>query len=178
MEDGKEPQLKENLLQQDDVKEYDLPAQMINERHRSRSENQEKYILKINSDNNFNYLTENKDNTMNRNKISTSKYNCLNVIPKILYEQFSKVANIYFLILAILQMIPQISPSGGSPVILAPLMFVVIVNGLKDYYEDYKRKESDNRENRSKVTVCAKQGDYISNWEDIKVGSIIKVYSK
>lgn len=37
------------------------------------------------------------------NKIRTSKYTYWNAIPKILLEQFSKVGNIYFLILAILQ---------------------------------------------------------------------------
>lgn len=37
------------------------------------------------------------------NLISTSKYTWYNVIPKILIEQFSKMANIYFLIIAIMQ---------------------------------------------------------------------------
>ena len=160
-------QLKEELLEKNQV-------HSINESQKVQEE--EQYVLNINADNNFSYLTNQKENSMNNNKISTSKYNCMNVFPKILYEQFSKEANIYFLILAILQMIPQISPSGGSPVILFPLAFVVLVNGLKDYYEDYKRKESDNRENRSSVIVCEKEGDLMSKWENIKVGNIIKVY--
>jgi hypothetical protein len=37
------------------------------------------------------------------NKISTSKYTWYNVFPKILIEQFSKMANVYFLIIAIMQ---------------------------------------------------------------------------
>ena len=37
------------------------------------------------------------------NKISTSKYTWINCIPKIIYEQFRKLANFYFLIIAILQ---------------------------------------------------------------------------
>jgi hypothetical protein len=37
------------------------------------------------------------------NRISTSKYTWYNVFPKILIEQFSKMANIYFLIIAIMQ---------------------------------------------------------------------------
>ena len=32
------------------------------------------------------------------NKITTSKYNCVNFIPLNLIEQFSKIANIYFLV--------------------------------------------------------------------------------
>ena len=46
----------------------------------------------------------NSINTDNENnKISTSKYTLLNFIPKILLEQFSKMANIYFLIIAVMQ---------------------------------------------------------------------------
>jgi phospholipid-transporting ATPase len=41
--------------------------------------------------------------TQELNKISTSKYNFINAIPKILLEQFSKMANIYFLIIAFMQ---------------------------------------------------------------------------
>lgn len=39
------------------------------------------------------------------NSISTSKYTYLNCFPKILMEQFSKLANIYFLMIAIMQVI-------------------------------------------------------------------------
>jgi len=39
------------------------------------------------------------------NKIWTSKYTWLNCFPKILYEQFKKLANFYFLIIAILQVL-------------------------------------------------------------------------
>lgn len=46
-----------------------------------------------------------KNNKLLTNKICTSKYTFLNCFPKILWEQFSKVGNIYFLFLAILQVI-------------------------------------------------------------------------
>ena len=32
------------------------------------------------------------------NRIQTSKYTCVSFVPKNLYEQFSKLANIYFLV--------------------------------------------------------------------------------
>ena len=70
-------------------------------------------------------------------------------------------------------MVPYISPSGGSPVILIPLVFVVAINGLKDFYEDYKRKESDNRENYSKVKVLNDKEK--KDWENISTGMIVKV---
>ena len=36
------------------------------------------------------------------NRISTTKYTCLTFLPKNLFEQFSKMANAYFLIIMIL----------------------------------------------------------------------------
>jgi phospholipid-transporting ATPase len=68
------------------------------------------------------------------NGIKTSKYTPLNFIPKNLTIQFSKVANLYFLIIGIMQMINSISVSGGFPVIFIPLSIVVGVSALKDFY--------------------------------------------
>ena len=75
------------------------------------------------------------------NKISTSRYTWYNCFPKILVEQFSKMSNIYFLIIAILQCYKEISNADGRPVILLPLIVVVLINGIKDFYEDLKRKK-------------------------------------
>ena len=86
-----------------------------------------------------------------KNTISTSKYNCMTFLPKNLYEQFNKLANIYFLILAVLQSIPVISNSGGIPSILLPLSIVLFISGFKDLMEDRKRKKSDLEENNRKV---------------------------
>ncbi len=51
------------------------------------------------------YVT-NKDNThdrrMTNNAICTSKYTILTFIPKNLFEQFSKMANVYFLFIMVL----------------------------------------------------------------------------
>ena len=42
-----------------------------------------------------------------------------------------------------MQLIPIISISNGLPVIFLPLIIILIIIGVKDYYEDYKRKMSD-----------------------------------
>ena len=81
---------------------------------------------------------------MVNNSIKTSKYNFIDFVPLNLIVQFSKLPNIYFLIIGIMQMIPQISISGGFPVIFIPLSIVVSVSALKDLFEDLKRKKSDN----------------------------------
>ena len=47
------------------------------------------------------------------NSICTGKYNLFTFLPKALYEQFRRVANIYFLSVAIISLFPAIS--GRSP---------------------------------------------------------------
>ena len=43
-------------------------------------------------------LTHSADIDIGLNKISTSKYNFITFLPKNLFEQFSKLANLYFLV--------------------------------------------------------------------------------
>lgn len=90
---------------------------------------------------------------MKDNSISTSKYTCLTFVPKNILEQFSKMANLYFLIIGLLQMIDEISTSGGYPVTYAPLTVIILVSALKDLFEDLKRNKSDREENMSQVLV-------------------------
>lgn len=68
------------------------------------------------------------------NRIKTSKYTFYNFVPLNLFVQFSKVANLYFLVIGIMQMIKAISVSGGFPVIFIPLSIVVGVSAFKDFY--------------------------------------------
>jgi phospholipid-transporting ATPase len=79
-------------------------------------------------------ITNIPDMDVCNNGIKTSKYTPINFIPKNLIIQFSKVANLYFLIIGIMQMIDSISVSGGFPVIFIPLSIVVGVSALKDFY--------------------------------------------
>ena len=57
------------------------------------------------------------------------------------------MANVYFLIITCMQMIPVISISGGKPAMLAPLLVVITLTMIKDIYEDLKRHRSDRHEN-------------------------------
>ena len=86
--------------------------------------------------------------------MNTSKYTWWNFLPYNGFLQFSKMANIYFLFICVLQCIPNISVTQGSPTTLAPLAFVVIVSMVKDLFEDIKRKSSDKEENERKVLAA------------------------
>ena len=109
------------------------------------------------------------------NEISTSKYNCITFVPKNLVEQFSKVANMYFLIMGLLQMVDEISASGGVPTTYFPLSVIILISALKDLYEDYKRHKSDNEENNKKVEVLTDSGFKFMAWKEVRVGDIVKV---
>ncbi|KAK1317456.1 Phospholipid-transporting ATPase 1 [Acorus calamus] len=87
------------------------------------------------------------------NSIRTSKYSVLTFLPRNLYEQFHRVAYIYFLIIAILNQLPQLAVFGRATSIL-PLAFVLLVSAVKDAYEDYRRHRSDRIENnRTALTL-------------------------
>lgn len=109
------------------------------------------------------------------NAISTSKYNLATFLPRNLFEQFSKVANLYFLLIAILQVIPDISNTNNQPLQLLPLGFIIFVSMLKDAFEDYKRHKSDFEEN-NKETLVLKNGEFVKVlWKDLLIGDIVKV---
>jgi hypothetical protein len=74
-----------------------------------------------------------------------------NFLPKNMLLQFSKRANLYFLLVLALQVIKPISMSAGKPNILVPLLVVVGISAVKDLLEDMKRRKIDKLENESKV---------------------------
>ena len=109
------------------------------------------------------------------NEIKTSKYTALNFLPLNLFYQFSKIANIYFLMIGVMQMIPEITISGGIPVIFMPLSFVVLVSGVKDFFEDLKRKQSDKEVNGMEAEVLTETGFRHCQWRDLRLGQLVRV---
>ncbi|KAJ6490741.1 hypothetical protein C8R47DRAFT_1123410 [Mycena vitilis] len=91
------------------------------------------------------------------NQVITSKYTLITFLPRNLLEQFRRVANIFFLAIAILQFFPKFSTISPGLVIF-PLLVVLAITGGKDAYEDTKRHQSDRRVNQSPVLVLAAEG--------------------
>ncbi|KAK0597902.1 hypothetical protein LWI29_029634 [Acer saccharum] len=73
------------------------------------------------------------------NYISTTKYNFFSFLPKALFEQFNRVANIYFLIAALLSLTP-LSPFSAASMLM-PLAIVVGVSMAKEGLEDWRSYE-------------------------------------
>ncbi|KAJ7220788.1 phospholipid-transporting ATPase 1 [Mycena pura] len=86
-----------------------------------------------------------------RNKVRTTKYTILTFVPKNLYEQFRRIANIYFLTVTVLQLFPVFGSAAG-PVAVLPLAFIIAVTGIKDGIEDYRRGRLDEEVNNSPTT--------------------------
>ncbi|KAI8470537.1 MAG: ATPase, phospholipid transporter [Monoraphidium minutum] len=109
------------------------------------------------------------------NEISTAKYTILTFLPINLFEQFTRVANLYFLLCAILQLIPGLSPTSWFTTV-APLVFVLAVNAVKEGYDDACRHRNDTQINNRRVIMLeAEQGEVSVFWKDIVAGDLIKV---
>ncbi|KAK4152472.1 hypothetical protein C8A00DRAFT_34827 [Chaetomidium leptoderma] len=91
------------------------------------------------------------------NFIRSSRYTVWNFLPKQLFFQFSKLANFYFLVIGILQMVPGLSTTGTYTTI-GPLIAFVTLSMAKEGYDDYRRYRLDKLENRSSVLVLDPQG--------------------
>ncbi|PQE21661.1 phospholipid-translocating P-type ATPase protein [Rutstroemia sp. NJR-2017a WRK4] len=111
------------------------------------------------------------------NHISTAKYNVATFVPKFLFEQFSKFANLFFLFTAALQQIPNISPTNQYTTI-GPLILVLLVSAGKEAVEDYRRKTSDNSLNNSKARVLRGSQFTDTKWINVAVGDIVRVESE
>lgn len=91
------------------------------------------------------------------NFIRSSRYTVWDFLPKQLFFQFSKLANFYFLIIGVMQMIPGLSTTGTYTTI-APLIFFVGFSIAKEGFDDYRRYQLDKQENRSSVWVLDPEG--------------------
>ncbi|KAF5206120.1 Phospholipid-transporting atpase [Thalictrum thalictroides] len=108
------------------------------------------------------------------NYISTTKYNIITFLPKAIFEQFRRVANLYFLMAAILSLTP-VSPFTAVSMI-APLAFVVGLSMAKEALEDWRRFMQDMEVNSRKINIHTGDGVFsYKAWQKIRVGDVVKV---
>ena len=100
------------------------------------------------------------------NKIDTTKYTIFTFLPKALFLQFVRLANIYFLVCAILQCIPIISPLSPATAVV-PLVIVLSVSIIREGIEDYSRASLDKQQNNEETTAYRDH-----NWEKITSGEL------
>uniref|UniRef100_A0A8B9YYY1 Phospholipid-transporting ATPase n=1 Tax=Buteo japonicus TaxID=224669 RepID=A0A8B9YYY1_9AVES len=108
------------------------------------------------------------------NAIKTYKYNPITFLPLNLFEQFKRAANFYFLVLLILQSIPQITTLSWYTT-LVPLLLVLGITAVKDLVDDIARHRMDNEVNNRTCEVIRDGRFKNTKWKDIKVGDIIRL---
>ncbi|KAJ8252755.1 hypothetical protein GJAV_G00205210 [Gymnothorax javanicus] len=107
------------------------------------------------------------------NRIVSSKYTFWNFIPKNLFEQFRRIANFYFLIIFLVQLIID---TPTSPITSGlPLFFVITVTAIKQGYEDWLRHKADNSINRCPVHVIQHSKVVMKQSRKLRVGDIVRV---
>ncbi|XP_033951833.1 phospholipid-transporting ATPase IC [Pseudochaenichthys georgianus] len=108
------------------------------------------------------------------NAIKTYKYNILTFIPLNLYEQFKRVANLYFLALLILQIIPDITTLPWYTTLI-PLVVVLSITAIKDLVDDLARHRMDKEINNRKSEVLLDGRFQEIKWSNMQVGDVVRM---
>ncbi|XP_042663632.1 phospholipid-transporting ATPase VD isoform X4 [Tyto alba] len=110
------------------------------------------------------------------NKIRTTKYTLLNFLPRNLFEQFHRVANLYFLFLVVLNWVPLVE-AFQKEITMLPLVAVLTIIAVKDGLEDYSKYKMDKQINNLLTKVYSrKEKKYIDEcWKNVNVGDFIRL---
>lgn len=103
------------------------------------------------------------------NEIRTSLYSWWNFVPKILFEEFSKLPYFYFLFMTVLQCIPAVSNTSGFPTLAPILTLMVSASAAIKLIEDRARHRADKEANNSPTQCKGDASLRDSVWKDIKV---------
>lgn len=109
-----------------------------------------------------------------KNVIRNQKYSIFTFIPKVLFEQFKFFLNLYFLVMALSQFIPEIR-IGYLYTYWGPLGFVIFVTMCREALDDYRRYRRDKEANSQKFRKLTRDGMVPVPSSNIKVGDLIVV---
>uniref|UniRef100_A0A672UIX0 Phospholipid-transporting ATPase n=1 Tax=Strigops habroptila TaxID=2489341 RepID=A0A672UIX0_STRHB len=118
------------------------------------------------------YLNQPQQSKFRDNWVSTAKYSVVTFLPRFLYEQIRKAANAFFLFIALLQQIPDVSPTGRYTT-LVPLLFILTIAGIKEIIEDYVSIIMGKAVPKTKFLRNGMWQNII--WKEVAVGDIVKV---
>ncbi|VTJ74884.1 Hypothetical predicted protein [Marmota monax] len=110
------------------------------------------------------------------NRLKTTKYTLLSFLPKNLFEQFHRLANVYFVFIALLNFVPAVNAFQPG-LALAPVLFILAVTAFKDLWEDYSRYRSDHEINHLGCLVFSREEKKYVNqfWKEIRVGDFVRL---
>jgi len=116
-----------------------------------------------------------KENIQTDNYVKTTRYTILSFVPMTILENFQRLANIYFLVVALLCFIPW---SPVTPIVsVVPLVFVISVSMLKAFVEDLFRYQSDKKYNSVRFEVYRNGRFRKMASSSIRPGDILRIPS-
>lgn len=110
------------------------------------------------------------------NVIRNQKYNIITFLPLVLYQQFKFFLNLYFLLMALSQFVPDLR-LGYLYTYWGPLIFVLTVTLIREALDDFRRHQRDNEVNSQKYfrLVRGKNEPESVSSSKLKVGDLILV---
>lgn len=110
------------------------------------------------------------------NQIKTSKYTVLSFVPKNIFEQLHRFANLYFVGIAILNFVPVVN-AFQPEVNVIPICIILGVTAIKDAWEDLRRYKSDKVINNGECLVYSRKAQsYVQKrWKDVRVGDFVQM---
>nr|BAE00594.1 unnamed protein product [Macaca fascicularis] len=106
------------------------------------------------------------------NVIRTAKYNFFSFLPLNLYEQLHRVSNLYFLLIIILQSIPDISTLPWFS-LGAPMVCLLFIRATRDLVDDIGRHKSDRTVNNRPCQILMGKSFKRKKWQNLCVGDVV-----
>lgn len=103
------------------------------------------------------------------NAVCNRKYGLLSFLPLVLYEQFRMFYNLFFLLVALSQFVPQLQV-GFFWTYFGPLTFVLMISMGKEGLDDLKRARRDWEINEVRYTVVVRRDD--GDEDDVESGDL------
>ncbi|XP_027402338.1 phospholipid-transporting ATPase IK isoform X2 [Bos indicus x Bos taurus] len=107
-----------------------------------------------------------------KNIIHTAKYNVFSFLPLNLYEQFHRFSNLYFLLIILLQGIPEISTLPWFT-LFAPLVCLLTIRAIRDLVDDIGRHRSDKIVNNRPCQILMGKSFLWRKWKNLHVGDLV-----
>ncbi|KAK6731606.1 hypothetical protein RB195_007835 [Necator americanus] len=107
------------------------------------------------------------------NIVQTNYYTVVNFLPKFLFAQFKQIANLFFLVLSVIQFLPGLSPFGRQATVV-PLSFIIGTSAIREIYEDLRRRVRDRKVNYQKCYAHTNEGWKTVPWCQLHVGQLIR----
>ncbi|XP_033922525.1 phospholipid-transporting ATPase VB isoform X2 [Melopsittacus undulatus] len=119
---------------------------------------------------------ENPNRYYDSNKIKTTKYTILTFLPKNIYEQFHRFANIYFVVIALLNFVPIVN-AFQPEVSMIPICVIMAMTAIKDAWEDFRRYKLDKEINHMGCYIYSREEHaYVEKcWKDVRVGDFVQL---